>query len=107
MKSLRERQDVVTYQTDKSGRFSVDSMENYKEVCKPHFINDITINEDEHLKLQKEINAHATMWTRILKMGEEVSESAPERVKNNMLVENHGLASLYGLRKDHKTVDND
>jgi len=46
-------------------------------------------------------------WTRILKMGEETSASAPERVKNNMLVENHGLAPLYGLRKDHKPIDDD
>ena len=50
LKSLRERQGVVTYQTDKSGRFSVDSMENYKEACKTHSINDITIDEEEHFK---------------------------------------------------------
>ena len=97
----------MTYQTDKSGRFSVDSMENYREACKPHFTNDATIDEDEHLRLQKEMNAHSTMWTRILRTGEEAGGSAPDRVKNNLLVENHGLAPLYGLRKDHKPTDDE
>ena len=99
---LRKRDDVVVFQTDKTGRFSVDKIDNYREACKVHTEKDETTNEDEHLKCQKEINAHATMWTRILKAGEEEASTAADRIKNNMLVDNHGLAPIYTVRKDHK-----
>lgn len=36
LRSLKGRENVVVYQKDKSGRFPVDTKENYRVACKPH-----------------------------------------------------------------------
>jgi hypothetical protein len=81
LESLKKK-DIVISQTDKSGRFSVDSKDNYIEACKPHYQNDLEVSEEEHLKAQKDINAHATMWSRILKMSALRSFSANYLCRN-------------------------
>ena len=53
LKSLKKREYLVIFQTDKSGRFSVDSKENYEKACETHIKNDSTIDEADHLKCQK------------------------------------------------------
>ena len=65
-------------------------------------IDDTTIDETEHTNCQKIINGHASAWTRILRAGVETGDESENRVRNNMMIENHGLAPLYTLRKDHK-----
>ena len=104
LKSLRQREEVVVFQTDKSGRFATDTKENYSRASKPHIENDKTITEEEHERCQKEINAHAIMWTRILRAGKHAGSLAENRIKGNMTVAvgSHGVAPLYTLRKDHK-----
>ena len=106
---LQKREDVVVFQTDKSGRFAVDTRENYIDATMPHIIGDEIVDEAAHLRAQKEANAHTVMWTRMLKAGENSSTKASsgmQRVKDNMQVHNHGYAPLYSLRKDHKEVGN-
>ena len=106
MKSLKEKKYIVVFQTDKSGRFATDSKQNYIEACDPHTNNDQVISEDEHVRCQKAINAHAVMWTKMLKMGENEKGNAENRIKGNVTVAtgSHGTASLYTLRKDHKST---
>ena len=104
IKKLKEREDVVIMQTDKSGRFSVDTKENYKESCKTHIENDAIVSEEEHESAQNIINAHSILWTRMLRAGKNYKEGG-RRVKNNMTVRNHSLAPLYSLRKDHKNIE--
>ena len=106
---LQKRDDVVVFQTDKSGRFAVDTRENYVEATMPHIVGDAIVEEAVHLRAQKEANAHSVMWTRMLKAGENSGTKAlsgMQRVKDNMQVHNHGYAPLYSLRKDHKEVEN-
>ena len=107
LERLNQREEVVVFETDKSGRFAADSKENYSRASEPHIVNDTTITEEEHVKCQKEINAHAIMWTRILKAGEKAGNTAESRVKRNITVAagSHGLAPLYTLRKDHKVYE--
>ena len=107
LKSLKERIDqdgIVVYQTDKSGRFSVDAIHNYREACQTHTENDPTVDQDFHEKVQKQANAHSTFWVRILRTGEELGGQA--RIKGNMLVQDCILPPLYALRKDHKHIVN-
>ena len=109
LKSLKEKEDIVIFSTDKSGRFATDTKENYEEACNPHTNKDQIISEEEHIKCQKTINAHAIMWTKMLKMGKnEKSNNAENRIKTNVTIAtgSHGTASLYSLRKDHKYTDN-
>ena len=82
-------------------------MENYRESCKPHFNNNITRDDEEHLGLQNVINAHATMRIGITKTRQETAAATSDMVKNNLLVENHGLAPINGMRRDHKPMDED
>ena len=104
---MKEREEIVIFQTDKSGRFAVDSKENYIRASEPHLRNDITITEEEHVRCQKEMNAHAIMWTHILKAGANAGDRAESRIKGNMTIAagDHGLAPLYTLRKDHKVCE--
>ena len=49
------------------------------------------------------VNAHATMWSEILKAGELTSRHGPQRIKENMISsEKCDPPPLYDLRKDHK-----
>ena len=110
LKELRSgrNRDLIIFQTDKSGRFSVDTKENYKRACDEHIRNDRVITEEEHLKCQETINGHSILWCRILRAGECADTSGArgtDRVKNNLLVEHSDTAPLYGLRKDHKVAE--
>ena len=53
LKQLKNRDDVVIFQTDKSGRFAIDTKENYIKATETHYINDTTITEAEHSRCQK------------------------------------------------------
>ena len=101
LNSLTKRKDAVIFQTDKSGRLSIDSKANYVEASKPHYEKDIDITEEIHERAQKEANGHSVMWSRMLRAGEG-TKNGKNRVKTNLLVENNDLASQYTLRKDHK-----
>ena len=104
LRSLKERvnqSEVVVYQTDKSGRFSVDTLDNYRDACRIHVENDPTVTQDFHEKAQKMADAHSTLWTRILRAGEGVEGQA--RIKSNVLVQDSTQAPIYALRKDHKS----
>ena len=95
-------------QTDKSGRMAVDSKQNYIRATEAHTTEDAIIDSSTHERNQKEVNAHSTMWVRIMKAGELTSTNSvkgADRVRNSMKVLNHGYAPLYTLRKDHKNVD--
>ena len=58
--------DIVVFQTGKSGRFGVDTTENYKNACSCHMGGDATITIKEHQQIEDLTNAHARCWVRIL-----------------------------------------
>ena len=70
--------------------------DNYKAACAKHVPSeDAEISEDEYTECQRVINAHSTLWTRILNAGEEVEGCkvhASDRIRNNFLVQNHSTA---------------
>jgi hypothetical protein len=68
-KGLKEH---VIFQTDQSGRFLVDSIENYKSSTQPHIEGDSMITEEEYTRLQQLVNAHAVFWVRMIGAGEDV-----------------------------------
>ncbi len=61
LRSLKGRENVVVYHTDKSRRFAVDTKNNYRVACQPHVENDHTVTEGLQERLQKEANAHSVM----------------------------------------------
>jgi len=99
-----QTQENVVFQTDKSGRFSKDSLENYKAASQPHIADSIITTKDEHDWLQQLVNAHSVSWVRILSAGSETSNEV--RIKNNVISNDSPVAPLYTLHKDHKECSN-
>ncbi len=61
--------DVVVYQADKSGRFSVDTPENYRSSVQPHIGDDPEISRSDHDFIEKILNAYGIAWMRFLSAG--------------------------------------
>ena len=61
--------DIVVFQTDKSGRFAVDTPDNYREAVKPHTVRDMIISRDDHDSIENLLNAHSVSWARFLSAG--------------------------------------
>lgn len=104
LKSLKRRsenREVVIYQTDKSGRFSIDTIENYIQSCQPHVAQDARITEEEYAKLKSQMNTHSTVWVRILQAGMSIEQM--KRKKDGMVVSDCDFAPLYCLRPGHRT----
>ena len=105
LKSLQQRCEVgeiICTVTDKSGRWSCDTTENYKDGC-TKLVEDQnktpTVTSDEHREAEKEMNSHALALGRML--GLKDGESG-KRLRNSITAEGTSIAPLYGLRKDHK-----
>ena len=89
---IKRTKEFIAFTTDKSGRMSIDTKDNYREACQPHISEDEIITEETHLQLQDQANAHATFWTRILRSGE--STYGEERIKKNMLTHKSAFIPL-------------
>ena len=90
LKSVLERKknrEIVTNTTDKSGRFAVDSVENYVSLNEVHVSKDKIINSEEYGKLVKEMNGHSTCWCKFLNVGKETGQE--DRIRHNFENENH------------------
>ena len=83
-----------------SGRFSIDTPDNYRNSVLPHVGNDPEITRADHDKIEKLLNAHGISWTRLLSAG--TFTHSDVRIKDNMISSNSEAPPLYGLRKDHK-----
>ena len=107
IESLIERErkkELVCYKTDKSGRWSCETVENYKEGCLKLLADaDKTpkITEEEHRKSEKEMNCQAMALTRMLGLK---NNKAGDRIRWTLTAEGTRIAPLYGQRKDHKEI---
>jgi len=95
----------VVYQTDKSGRFSIDSPENYKESGIPHIREDPVITMKEHRDMEHTINAHANAWVRMINAGS--SQNDTDRIRKNMLISDSHPPPLSTTRKDHQKCNDE
>ena len=90
----------MTNVTDKSGRFSVDSVENYISLNETHVAKDKIIQQEECDELIKEMNGHLTCWCKFLNAGKETGHE--KRIMSNFKNEVPPLLGHRTLRKDHK-----
>ena len=99
--------EIVCTVTDKSGRWSCDTLMNYKEGCEK-LVEDggktpmITI--EEHNEAEHEMNCHALALLRMLGLSD---GAAGNRMRQAMTADGCQIAPLYGLRKDHKPMSDD
>ena len=105
---LRERvrkREIVCFVTDKSGRWAVDTPENYKRACEAELADKTKTPEislEDHDCAEKEMNGHALAFVRML--GINSMESAGERVCKAVVAHGVKIPPFYGMRKDHKVV---
>ena len=92
---------VICYKTDKSGRWSCDTEENYKYACNKH-LNDPskteTISLEEHERAEREMNSHGYALLRMMGLNN-------DRIRLTMQSSNNVLAPFYCFRKDHKEIE--
>ena len=105
LKKKTKNREIVIFETDKSKRFSCDTTENYKKLGETHITNDEVVTSTEQERFEKEINAHAEMWTRMLNAGKETGHH--DRIRASMKSKNNPSAPLSVLRKDHKQYDDE
>ena len=98
--------EIVCFVTDKSGRWAVDTPENYKRACEAELSNEDKTPEssiEEHDVAEKEMNCQALAFLRM--MGINDDENSGQRVQNAMTAHGVKIPPFYGMRKDHKGVE--
>ena len=90
LRSLKEKIDqkeIVIFETDKSKRFACDTMENYEMLGRTHVTEDEVVDDETRARFEKEVNAHAEMWTRIMSAGKNTRNH--DRIRSSMKSQNH------------------
>ena len=100
----RKEDDLVFFETDKSGRMTVDTKNNFASKMEVHVGNGVEVSVSEIEMIEKEMNARAKSWARIVGLGEKWGHS--DRVKQAMTSTSGCPPPLCGLPKDHKRVTN-
>ena len=109
VKSLIRRvkeKDIVVFQTNKSGHFSVDIPENNLELVRPHLEIDAEVDRGKQKEVEEVLNTHGISWTRILAASQCIGHE--DRINDDdMRTHNCAPQPLYGLNKDHKVHDDE
>ena len=90
----------MLYQTDKSGRMCLDTVENYIYCMQEHVVKDTVVTPDMVREGEILINNHARAWTRMAQIGRRNNHSW--RVNRALVTNFSTIPPLVGLRKDHK-----
>ena len=67
LKELKKKiddQELVVFKTDKSGKLSVDTVENYKSALEVHTVNDTKTDMGKVEAIEKEMNRQAKLSNR-------------------------------------------
>ena len=91
------------FTTDKSGRFAVDTPENYEEAVMIHTRNDKQIDEDKVRQIENKMNQHMKQFNKMFQVGTENGHE--QRVEMATRSTNTPAPLMYGLRKDHKATE--
>ena len=107
MKEIKEKvkmKEIVVFTTDKSGRFTVDTPQNYEEAVAEHTRADAEVGKEKVRQVETRMNQHMKQFNKMFRVGSEHEHE--RRVEMATHSTNTPAPPLYGLRKDHKaTVD--
>ena len=96
LKNDVKEKKLVIFTTDKSGKFSVDSPENYGEAIRQHTTKDIEIEGDEKIRqVENKINLHMKQFNKMFKVGS--THGQEERVRGATTSTNTPAPPMYGL----------
>ena len=99
----RAANEVVYFQTDKSGRMTADDLENFTEKMTSHFEGSKIVSLEEVDYIEKVNNSKSKCWMRIVNAGEKWGHG--ERMKQAVSTVSGMPPPIYGLPKDHKQIE--
>ena len=103
IKNLKQRikdEGLTCGETDKTGKMTLDTLENTIKKMDKHIKDDRVLNVKEVRKLENKLNRHMEYWSRILNPGQKQNQS--RRVKSNFVTKDNQIPILRGTSKDHK-----
>ena len=94
---------IVVFTTDKSGKFSVDTPQNYNVAVEQHSNKDEEIDEGRVKKIENVMNHHMKEFNKMFQVGSR--QGHEDRIQGATTSTNTPAPPMYGLRKDHKQHD--
>ena len=101
VKKKIENKEMVIFKTDKSGKLTADSIENYRKSLEVHTVKDKKIDSKEVQAIELEMNRQTKIFNRMFSLGQDHPRDK-ERIDIASTSSNVPPPALYGLRKDHK-----
>ena len=102
LKTRIKKEGLVCSQTDKTGRLTIDTLENVARKMEKHVQNDKVIDEKKVKTVENRLNNHMEWWIRILQPGKYNNQT--RRVKSNLITKDNQIPILRGTSKDHKVA---
>ena len=104
-KEIKDKK-IVVFTTDKSGKFSVDSPENYELAVRKHTEKDEEVEDEDIVRrIENKVNQHMRQFNKMFQVGK--SHEQEGRVVAATISSNTPAPPMYGLRKDHKTAQDE
>ena len=100
LKSRLKNEGLACGETDKTGKLTLDTLENISKKMNKHISDDKVIDEKGVKRLENKLNRHMEFWSRILKLGERTKQF--RRIKGNVVRKDNQIPVLRGTSKDHK-----
>ena len=103
IKTLKERVescDIVVCATDKSGRFAIMTMEDYRWAGRKHTENDEEVDLAYVKRNQRVLNAHCSMLIKVFLVGKNWEHES--RIRETYITNSLNVCPFYLLFKDHK-----
>ena len=103
LRKLRKRvqnKSIVVLKTDKSGKLTTMKRDLYEKMGSEACKNDPKLSRQEIRTIEKKINDHARMWTKMLNSG--VDHDHMQRIMDSKQSVSENIAPKYFMFKDHK-----
>ena len=102
LKSKISDENLVCTKTDKTGKLSLDTVENYSNKMMKHIENDKVLEPKDVKKIENILNKHADYWIKMTQSGGNTNQN--KRIKGNIKTRDNQIPILSGTVKDHKKV---
>ena len=96
----REEKEAVVMKTDKSGKFTIATMDKYIEMGMKHVGNDKEVNREKIREIERILNGHCCAWGKMFGSGE--NHNHLPRIIKSKCVKSTSVSKLYIMLKDHK-----
>ena len=74
LKNRIKNENLACGETDKTGKLTLDTLENIRNKMDKHIKEDKILNDKEARKVENKVNRHMQFWSKILKPGEKFKQ---------------------------------